>query len=100
MKMKSLLYSAVVLSGATLALALPPTGRGKEPGTKEQVAIDAQHQARVQLAILLDTSGSMDGLIEQAKTQLWSIVNTFINARQGGKAPFVRSRSMSMGTKV
>ncbi|MDP7654693.1 MAG: vWA domain-containing protein, partial [Roseibacillus sp.] len=38
---------------------------------------------------LLDTSGSMSGLIEQAKTQLWSIVNTFIQAKQNGKAPFV-----------
>ena len=44
---------------------------------------------RVQLAILLDTSGSMEGLIEQAKTQLWKIINTFITAKQGGKQPFV-----------
>ena len=29
----------------------------------------------IQMAILLDTSGSMDGLIEQAKAQLWKIVN-------------------------
>ena len=31
----------------------------------------------------------MSGLIEQTKTQLWSIVNTFIDARQNGKIPFV-----------
>jgi len=30
---------------------------------------------RIQIALLLDVSGSMDGLIEQAKSQLWSIVN-------------------------
>jgi len=41
----------------------------------------------VQLAILLDTSGSMQGLIEQAKGQLWKIVNEFINAKQNGKQP-------------
>jgi hypothetical protein len=41
----------------------------------------------VQLAILLDTSGSMEGLIEQAKGQLWKIVNEFINAKQNGKRP-------------
>ena len=41
----------------------------------------------VQLAILLDTSGSMQGLIEQAKGQLWKIVNEFINAKQNGKRP-------------
>lgn len=46
-------------------------------------------QAKVQLAILLDTSGSMSGLIEQTKTQLWRIVNTFIDARQDGKVPYV-----------
>jgi hypothetical protein len=44
----------------------------------------------VQIAILLDTSGSMDGLIGQAKTQLWSIVNEFIFARRGGIAPDVQ----------
>ena len=44
----------------------------------------------VQIAILLDTSGSMQGLIEQAKGQLWKIVNEFINARQNGKAPEVQ----------
>src|SRR5437867_6396589 len=41
----------------------------------------------VQVAILLDTSNSMDGLIDQAKSQLWKIVNEFINARQNGRRP-------------
>ncbi len=41
----------------------------------------------VQIAILLDTSGSMQGLIEQAKGQLWRIVNEFINAKQNGRRP-------------
>ncbi len=31
---------------------------------------------KIQAAILLDVSGSMDGLIEQAKSQLWTMVNT------------------------
>lgn len=46
-------------------------------------------ETKVQIAILLDTSGSMSGLIEQAKTQLWKTVNTFIGAKKGGKVPFV-----------
>lgn len=41
----------------------------------------------VQIAILLDTSGSMDGLISQAKTQLWKIVNEFATAKRKGVAP-------------
>lgn len=39
----------------------------------------------VQLAILLDTSNSMDGLIEQAKTQLWKIVNEMARSKRDGK---------------
>ncbi len=44
---------------------------------------------KVQIALLLDTSNSMDGLIDQAKTQLWKEVNTFIDAKRDGEAPFV-----------
>ncbi len=41
----------------------------------------------VQLAILLDNSGSMSGLIEQAKSELWRVVNELTTARQHGKQP-------------
>ncbi len=41
----------------------------------------------VQLAILLDTSGSMEGLIEQAKTQLWKIVNEMATAKRERVSP-------------
>jgi hypothetical protein len=41
----------------------------------------------IQLAILLDTSNSMDGLIDQAKTQLWKIVNEMALAKQNGVSP-------------
>jgi hypothetical protein len=44
-------------------------------------------EPKVQLAILLDTSNSMDGLIDQARTQLWSIVNEFARLRRDGRAP-------------
>ena len=37
----------------------------------------------VQIALLLDTSNSMDGLINQAKSQLWDIVNEFSTAKCG-----------------
>ena len=41
----------------------------------------------IQIAILLDTSGSMNGLINQARTQLWTIVNEFARSKQGGQTP-------------
>ncbi|MGB5666240.1 MAG: vWA domain-containing protein [Maribacter sp.] len=37
----------------------------------------------VKIALLLDTSNSMDGLINQAKSQLWDIVNKFTHAKCG-----------------
>ncbi|WP_258540391.1 hypothetical protein [Parvicella tangerina] len=39
----------------------------------------------IKLALLLDTSNSMDGLIEQAKSQLWKIVNEINKAKYNGK---------------
>ncbi len=41
----------------------------------------------IQVAILLDTSNSMDGLIDQAKAQLWMIVNRFAKAQRDGVEP-------------
>ncbi|NUM60923.1 MAG: VWA domain-containing protein [Ignavibacteriaceae bacterium] len=41
--------------------------------------------SNIQLAILLDTSNSMDGLIDQAKTQLWKIVNEMSRSKCNGK---------------
>ena len=37
----------------------------------------------IRVALLLDTSSSMDGLIEQAKSQLWKIVNQLAMAKKG-----------------
>ncbi len=42
---------------------------------------------RIQVAVLLDVSGSMDGLIEQAKTQLWSMVEVLGKASCNGIRP-------------
>ncbi|RBW57175.1 hypothetical protein DS884_11375 [Tenacibaculum sp. E3R01] len=41
----------------------------------------------VKVALLLDTSNSMDGLINQAKAQLWEIVNELSYAKCRGKSP-------------
>ena len=41
----------------------------------------------VQIAILLDNSGSMSGLINQARSELWKVVNEFIEAKLGGVRP-------------
>lgn len=48
------------------------------------------HRAAVDVAILLDTSNSMDGLISQAKSQLWTIVQQFAKAQKNGQTPLLR----------
>ncbi|MDH6306350.1 hypothetical protein M2459_000337 [Parabacteroides sp. PF5-5] len=48
---------------------------------------EAAAQEKIQVAILLDTSGSMQGLIEQAKSRLWNIVNTLTTLKYKGKEP-------------
>ena len=65
----------------------------KLPAERSRVEISpadnplAEKPPTIQLAILLDTSSSMSGLINQAKTQLWSIVNELATTRKDGKIP-------------
>ncbi len=51
------------------------------------VAAEPEVEPKIQLAILIDTSSSMDGLINQTREQLWKIVNTFATAKKNGKRP-------------
>lgn len=46
-----------------------------------------ENENKIQLAILLDTSNSMDGLIEQTKSQLWKIVNQLNRLVKNGATP-------------
>ncbi len=64
------------------AFAVPP-----EDYPRDKSAIAPADRLTVQVALLLDTSNSMDGLITQAKAQLWRIVNEFGSARRAGVAP-------------
>ena len=75
--------AAVVMGGVVLGL-------GAWAGAEEKAVTapdDAKKPPLVQLALLLDTSNSMDGLIDQAKTQLWNIVGQFAKTKLGGQTP-------------
>ena len=52
----------------------------------------------IQIAILLDTSGSMTGLINQARTQLWKIVNELATTRRNGLQPQLEVALYHYGT--
>lgn len=48
-----------------------------------------QNGTHIQLALLLDASGSMNGLIDQAKAQLWNVVNELTYAYEGYGYPTI-----------
>jgi hypothetical protein len=82
----SLLLS-VVIAGYTSAQAQVAEVLPSSPAEAPLRPADANEQPLVQLAILLDNSGSMSGLIEQAKSELWRVVNELTSAKQNGKQP-------------
>ncbi len=79
--MKILKYSTrIITSLVVIALMSSCDVKAKTPyNTIEYKESDKSEEKanEVKIAILLDVSGSMDGLIEQAKSQLWDIVNKF-----------------------
>lgn len=53
----------------------------------ENPALKPISNQTIQVALLLDTSNSMDGLIEQAKSRLWNIINTLTTLKYNGETP-------------
>jgi von Willebrand factor type A domain len=73
------LAAAVLVGGASLY--------AEDQAPPEATPVPAARKPLIQIAILLDTSNSMDGLINQAKSHLWRIVNEFATAKQNGQRP-------------
>jgi len=74
------------------ALCIPTTELNQTTTEQE----DPNRSAKIQVALLLDTSGSMDGLLEQAKSQLWKMVNELATSKKGGKAPAIEYGKSSL----
>ncbi|MGB5480908.1 MAG: vWA domain-containing protein [Eudoraea sp.] len=87
--MKNLKHTiGLIFLSLTLGTAFGYTPRNKEEINNsgiEKFLIDKKGKDNntVKIALLLDTSNSMDGLINQAKAQLWDIVNQFSYAKCG-----------------
>jgi hypothetical protein len=84
-----------LLLGGTWATAKSPTVIIKLEDKDAKIQVDRKPPFRgtrptVDVAILLDTSNSMDGLISQAKAQLWTIVQQFSKAKKAGQTPTLR----------
>jgi hypothetical protein len=73
-----------------LSISVTTTSWGETRDNQAAANIDTQQVAqiqqppKIQLAILLDTSSSMNGLIDQARNQLWRVVDEFSKARRHG----------------
>ncbi len=61
----------------------------KDAGSAVKPPQDYGSKPLVQVAVLLDTSNSMDGLINQARTQLWKIVNELVSSEKSGSKPVI-----------
>lgn len=95
--------SLALAAFATTALCIPAnalisvddqtTSRVTTAGVVEVTDVE-QEQHFVDLAICLDTSGSMDGLIEAAKIKLWDIVNELATAEP---TPVIRVALLTYG---
>ena len=64
------------------------------------LAATESDKPHIQMAILLDTSGSMRGLINQARTQLWKIVNELIGAKRDGQTPELEVALFQYGSRA
>lgn len=54
-------------------------------------------RAKIQVALLIDVSGSMDQLIAQAQGQLWKMANFLSQLRKNGQAPILEMGLISFG---
>jgi Mg-chelatase subunit ChlD len=77
----------ILVTGLVLAtvgtVLIYPTIRGNAAGTPPPRNIVAPHSAkRVEVVFVLDTTGSMGGLIQAAKEKIWSIASTLTQAQQ------------------
>ena len=82
--MNLLLKPAIAFFSSWLVLSFSPTSN---PETGVDFQKKSKNSPKIQAAILLDVSNSMDGLIEQAKAQLWTMVNVMGKAKCNGETP-------------
>jgi len=75
------MFKLTALLTSLCFLILPATFDNVQP------ANETTEKDKIQVALLLDTSNSMDGLIDQAKSQLWKMVNELATSKKDGQTP-------------
>ncbi len=79
---------------ASLALACTANAGNNNNNNNQQRDTQQQGRRHVDLVIALDTSGSMDGLIDSARQKLWDVVNLLAQAKP---TPILRVGLISYG---
>lgn len=110
MSIRNFAVTATAAAIATLTLATPAvianaddvtikieTSKSSDENQKPATEPFTGQRPTVDVAILLDTSNSMDGLINQARSQLWNIVQEFAKAKKAGKTPQLRVAVLQYG---
>jgi len=80
------ILSLSLITIATYGCELKMHKKSMNPIIAQAIVPEDDHKSAnnvVKIALLLDTSNSMDGLINQAKAQLWDVVNKFTHAKCG-----------------
>jgi hypothetical protein len=86
----TLLKSIFVLLISALFMFAKCENRTLNEKTDQQTPSQLTEETpKIQVAILLDASNSMDGLINQAKARLWSIVNTLTTLKFNRETPTI-----------
>ena len=78
-------FNRLVIAISIVTLFMSSIAGARDP--RPDLVLPDDGRPIVQIALLLDTSNSMDGLINQARSQLWKIVNEFSNCRRDGQIP-------------
>ncbi|MEY3230081.1 MAG: hypothetical protein RL689_168 [Planctomycetota bacterium] len=79
--------AATLVALSLLGTASPAPAAGPEPTRSVTDEAERACNPVIQVAILLDTSGSMEGLIHQARSRVWAVVNDLARARKEGLRP-------------
>jgi len=79
---------ALFIGGSTVN-RLPEAPPAAPPSTTTKLLPPSKDGPRVQLALLLDTSSSMSGLIDQARTQLWKVAGELARSNKDGRIPLI-----------
>ncbi len=86
--MKTFPLLPLVLLGLIPAAVPAKSGTGAPPNDPPvSRPVLARPAPLIQIALLLDTSNSMDGLIDQARSQLWRVVTELSRGRRDGQPP-------------